>query len=292
MEFASRKSVMTPSATQSLSSSNIRRNQAHLLHDFQNQPSEDSFFTKSYSRDTPLRKNPKVIDSAPVVFVVQGIREGSGASSATASIAWHLSRRHSVLAVCTPASSQGFRLIFNLPTNDQLDCTFWRYTNSLNLYTPTHSGTFSESNVKKLLALFSSAGVHYVVLDAGSCGDPEAATWCEVADLIVTVMEPDADALLRLSERVPDANEVFLLNKVQASSRAAADVQRHLRSLKSLADRITPPLVPFDEFTARASLRRGPVAQLNPEAQSARAFCALGTWLLLRADRLRQEAAC
>ena len=84
-----------------------------------------------------------------------------------------------------------------------------------------------------------------------------------------------------------DCREYVLLYPMTAFAKS------HLvTAMTQTLDRITPPLVPFDEFTARASLRRGPVAQLNPEAQSARAFCALGTWLLLRADRLRQEAAC
>lgn len=220
-----------------------------------------------------------------MLAVFQGIREGVGCTTIAASVSWHLSRfRQRVFATAVAGAIDGFRSVYNLPTNSENDniSTIWSYNERLVLFCPNQQTTTPpRQTIKALIESILDKGYSDTVVDVGHICSAETKVWLSYADVVITVCQADHNTLLRLSQYKPTDNEFLLLNKVEGNSEAARMATRHIRELKHLSDKVLSLVVPQDEYVAQASFMNGPVVQLAAFAESARVMSALGTWLTL-----------
>lgn len=224
-----------------------------------------------------------------MILAFQGLREGSGATLISSSIAWHLSRfRSSVMAVSTLGSACGFSCAFNLSPKKSNSSPFWQYCSHLTLFCPQNAS--QQLSLNRLDSFLSSAldrGITDIIVDLDR-NSAEAELWKKRADILVTVCVPDEHTLLRLKTYGPEANELFVVNKALTFSKTTALITQTLLHECSLKERFIEYTIVWDEYAAQAARCNGPVAQLAPQAECSRTICALGTWLAVRSreDRL------
>ncbi|MDO5531231.1 cellulose synthase operon protein YhjQ/BcsQ [Sutterella sp.] len=239
-----------------------------------------------------------------MIILVKGLRAGAGASLTAASIAWRLSlTRPKVLALSAHSSAAPLELYFNLPLPQPegwfaaaaawaadgkerpLLTNLWRSTDSLHVL-PAGEASEGPSVSHSIRILREAAMEDFtdIVIDGGPAGVNPAATlvFAEIADLTVTVAEPDAGCLMRLARHVPAPREFIVLNRVRPESPSMQEVSRFLASLPQIEGRIAPVMIPFDDLALEASLVKQPVVQAIPGAASARALSALAGWVTVK----------
>ncbi len=230
------------------------------------------------------------------ILAFHGVRDGVGASFVTASCAYRMTVTNSrVLAVDAHPCASSLKRFFNLPMHVDagwLDAAraamnrlpIWRYAENLDVLAACADPPRAEEPWAERFAWLLQRAARQqfdaVVIDAGpvSSGASEALRAHEGV-LSVTVVEPDASCLARLSEHAFGPSELLLVNKCNPQSVAHRDVNLAMNAIDALGRRLIPVSIPLDEFALQSCLVKRPVAQGLAFAQSAESINNLVTWL-------------
>jgi MinD-like ATPase involved in chromosome partitioning or flagellar assembly len=231
------------------------------------------------------------------LFGFHGLREGAGASFLAASSAFRMTVTNGrVLVVDAHPCASSLKRFFNLPMHvpqgwleAEADASgslpFWQYDKGLEILPVCgREGEKPDRPWDKrfewLLERIGGLGFDAVVIDAGPVQSGASRALRKMDRVLsVTVTEPDASCLARLTEHEFGPRELLVLNKCNPASAAHKDVMLAMNRIEPLARRLVPISVPWDEFALEACLMKRPVTQGLAFAQSAESINNFVTWL-------------
>lgn len=238
-----------------------------------------------------------------MILSIQGLRTGTGSSFVAANLADVFSRTAPVALVSTTPAPGTFETYWNLSlTGDKS----WlrQVSNDLPLAEaierPDHgfpvlfpfgimdvmTDESANRQAEKLLALLAPHAFTHTVIDAGAASSRWAKAFSPVVDMIVTVLEPDHDALLRLMHYAPRPQEVFLINKVVPGSQVGYRLTSFLETEPRFIGKLVTPLLPQDEAARESGFLMTRVVKSAPHAAITQALLTVSQSLLTVADRL------
>lgn len=236
-------------------------------------------------------------------IVLQGLGERAGTTMVAVSLAYSLSRnQHRTLFIdahpsCTGA---GWILTGEQNKNGWINCSGDILKNAFRCagclwYLPSGSASAGiqsasplRERIQTLYSITGALSLDYIIIDGGQRGSEPAEISAEYADMVITLLEPDPNSLLRLNSTKPADNEYLLINKYDYRSMIMKDIEIFLRS-SSFRDRLLSAVIPLDEFVPAAFLSQKPVTAFVPFAASSVEIDKIIVDLLLHGDSTGSE---
>lgn len=217
------------------------------------------------------------------IIVVQNLSMHAGSTSLAASLAWSLGERNlKTLVIEATADDVGVSRLLGVGSIDegwltadmdpkQILSSVYRVSDNCFVIP---SGTSNDSSHLSLddqslrlrisflleaIRLVKSK-FDYVVIEVGQRSSPVSQSLVAVANVCLTMFEPDGCNLVKLNTLTPKENEFFCLSKCDSRSATMANVATLIRN-SNLADKILPSGILFDEFAAEAFLHLLPVTK-------------------------------
>lgn len=217
------------------------------------------------------------------IIVVQNLSMHAGSTSLAASLSWALGERNlKTLVIEATADDVGVSRLLGVGSIDE----GWLTTDMnpvqilSSVYKVSDNCFVIPSGVSKGSLLFSSddkslrlrisvlleairlvkSKFDYVVIEVGQRSSFVSQSLVEIANVCLTMFEPDGCNLVKLNAITPKENEFFCLSKCDSRSATMANVASLIRN-SNLADKILPSGILFDEFAAEAFLHLLPVTK-------------------------------
>jgi len=240
------------------------------------------------------------------VIALQGIRGGAGTSSLTAAFAWALNQLGEQVVAIDFSADNLLRMHFNMAVGQPrgwLRAAFdelpWqqsalRYAPGLDfvpagrlnedermafISQPEKYGRAWIAQMEALKRLYP-----WILLDVPAGDTPWTRAVLALADRVLTVVTPDANAHSRLHQQTFPHNTLFLLNQFTPVSKAQQDL--HQLWVNSLQNFI-PLTIHRDEAVAEALLNKQPLGEYRPHALAAEGMMTFANWALIN---LRENA--
>lgn len=129
-----------------------------------------------------------------------------------------------------------------------------------------------------------------ILIDAGDVHNPWSQAFRQRAHRVITVIEPDHDALIRLMSYQPLESEVFVLNKVIPGSAVGFRLTSFLETDERFAHRLIRPVLPYDEAAVESGFLMTRVVKSAPESAISHALRTLKTTLVAEGLVSNQDA--
>ncbi len=244
-----------------------------------------------------------------MLISIQGLRAGAGSSFCAANLAeLYASANRPVALVSTAPAPSTFETYWGLPLTSGKSWVRQITSNQplaeaavrAELGFPVLfsfgaqaalSAQEAESTAPKLLAALSGAALTHVLVDAGGINTPCSQVFRSLATLVVTVLEPDHDSLLRLMEYHPLDNEVFVLNKVVPGSSVGYRLTSYLETEPRFVGKLITPVLAADEAARESGFLLTRVVKSAPTSAVSQSLGALAESLLHAEARLAARRA-
>ena len=237
-----------------------------------------------------------------MIISVQGLRTGTGSSFVAANLAEIYARNSAVALASTTPAPGTFENYWGLPLQE--DKSWLRQiNNNLPLAEAIERANYgypvlfpfglmdlmtdksNEQCAQQFLSALVPHAFTHTLIDTGKATSFWSKAFANLVDAVVTVLEPDHDALVRLTNYSPRDNEFFLINKVVPGSSVGYRLTSFLETEPRFVGKLITPLLPQDEAARESGFFMTRVVLSAPRAAITQALEGVSQNLLTQAAR-------